>query len=604
MRPLAACLLASALGLVVADVSAGEVRALSLSAGATGTRAEIDLVGSGGYKTLSLSGPNRLVIDFPDSDGARGLKLPAPTGVVTAVRTGQPSPGTFRVVFDLASHVMAFKPQMDSGAGNAKLVIEWPGENAPAVTANPVARTETTPAPSAAAKAPPAPAIADSAQARNDAARATAALTAAVVQRANAPASVPAQSPLPASANASTAAPAPATVTSMATPVVPASGGASVASAGSGVAPAVATVTSNSMPAAVSVGNNVAGRVVPVTTAGSTPAVGTTRPAGTSASPQAILNGTAGGPAVAAGMSAVSGAATATAAAPAAAMVGPATAAVEVAEPPRPAMPSDASRIKMKAGMRPLVIAIDPGHGGQDPGAVGPTGKREKDVTLAVARELARQVNGTPGLKAFLTRENDVFIPLPMRAKKARAAGADIFISIHADAAENRSATGSSVYVLSTKGASSQRARWLADKENAADLVGGVRLQQTENTLASVLIDLAQSGHMKASEDAAGHVLGGLKAIGNNHKPQLERANFAVLRTSDMPAMLVETAFISNPDEERRLSDPGYQRKLAGAVLQGVNTFFTRQPPPGTLFAARAQAEWDAAAGTLAGGGR
>ncbi|HFL6332532.1 TPA: N-acetylmuramoyl-L-alanine amidase, partial [Stenotrophomonas maltophilia] len=272
-------------------------------------------------------------------------------------------------------------------------------------------------------------------------------------------------------------------------------------------------------------------------------------------------------------------------------------------EPPRPAMPSDASRIRMQAGMRHLVVAIDPGHGGQDPGAIGPTGKREKDVTLAVARELARQVNATPGLKAYLTRDSDVFIPLPMRAQKARANKADIFISIHADAAENRSATGSSVYVLSTKGASSQRARWLADKENAADLVGGVRLQQTEGTLANVLLDLAQSGYMKASEDAAGHVLGGLKRIGNNHKPNIERANFAVLRTSDMPAMLVETAFISNPDEERRLIDPAYQRKIAGAVLDGVHTFFSRQPPPGTLYAARAQAEIDAA-GTMAGGSK
>lgn len=269
----------------------------------------------------------------------------------------------------------------------------------------------------------------------------------------------------------------------------------------------------------------------------------------------------------------------------------------------RPVMPSAPSRVAMKPGMRPLIVAIDPGHGGQDPGAMGPTGKREKDVTLAIGRELARQINATPGMKAYMTRNSDVFIPLPMRAQKARAAKADIFISIHADAAENRSATGSSVYVLSTKGASSQRARWLADKENAADLIGGVRLQKTDSTLASVLLDLAQSGHMKASEDAAGHVLGGLKRIGNNHKPELERANFAVLRTSDMPAMLVETAFISNPDEERRLTDPGYQRRLAGAVLDGINTFFTRQPPPGTLFAARAQAEAEAAS-TVAGGSR
>ena len=267
----------------------------------------------------------------------------------------------------------------------------------------------------------------------------------------------------------------------------------------------------------------------------------------------------------------------------------PAPAVVPTPAPVRPAFST--------AGTRTLVVAIDAGHGGQDPGAIGPTGKREKDVTLAMARELARQVNAIPGLKAFLVRDSDVFIPLPMRAQRARAAKADIFVSLHADAAENRSARGSSVYVLSTKGASSQRARWLADKENAADLVGGVRLQQTENVLAGVLLDLAQSGHMRASEDAANHVLGGLKRVGNNHKPNIERANFAVLRTSDMPAMLVETAFISNADEEKRLVDPAYQRKVAGAVVDGINTYFTRQPPPGTLFAARAEAEILAMAG-------
>jgi N-acetylmuramoyl-L-alanine amidase len=253
-------------------------------------------------------------------------------------------------------------------------------------------------------------------------------------------------------------------------------------------------------------------------------------------------------------------------------------------------------------GMRPLIIAIDPGHGGQDPGAIGLTGKREKDVTLAIGRELARQINATPGLKAYMTRDSDVFIPLPRRAQLARQAKADMFISIHADAAENRAAKGSSVYVLSLKGASSQRARWLADKENSADLIGGVRLQQTDNTLASVLLDLTQSGHMKASEDAAGHVLDGLKDVGNNHKPHIERANFAVLRTSDMPAMLVETAFISNPEEERRLTDPSHQRALARAVLSGVNTYFTRQPPPGTMYAARAEAQ-QAPSGGFGGGG-
>lgn len=261
-------------------------------------------------------------------------------------------------------------------------------------------------------------------------------------------------------------------------------------------------------------------------------------------------------------------------------------------------------KLPMRAGMRPLVVAIDAGHGGQDPGAHGQNGAREKDVTLAIARELARQVNATPGLKAFLTRDSDVFIPLNQRARRASANKADIFLSIHADAAENRSARGSSVYVLSTRGASSQRARWLADKENAADVIGGERVRASDNTLTNVLLDLTQSGNMKASEDAAEHVLGGLKRVGNNHKPDIERANFAVLRTSDkMPAMLVETAFISNPDEEKRLTDPTFQRSLARAILDGVDRYFSRQPPPGTLYAARAQAA-NAATSAVVGGSR
>ncbi|MBB4756678.1 N-acetylmuramoyl-L-alanine amidase [Xanthomonas arboricola] len=555
--------LTASLSLAVFAAWAGEIKGVGISTGATGTRAEIQLAGSGGFKTLSLANPNRLVVDFPDSSGVRGLKLPPAAGLVTSVRTGQPVPGTFRVVFELATPVTPLKPQMQTLGSASTLVIEWPGDSP--VSAGTVAANPTTPA-----TPPPRPA-----NAQSEAARATAAL-AASAQRASVVPPAPAPAPyVPASAMPSvTPAPVPTTVaTGVPTPRP-------------GTA-AAAVTTSTSAPAGTA-GNSSNRTVV---TAGTSPAPAMT---GNPASPAAILNGGN------APMGAASG--NAVTATPNAA--GGVAAADSDDLPPRPVLPSEASRIKMAPGMRPLIVAIDPGHGGQDPGAMGPTGKREKDVTLAVGRELARQINATPGMKAYLTRDTDVFIPLPMRAQKARAAKADIFISIHADAAENRSATGSSVYVLSTKGASSQRARWLADKENAADLVGGVRLQQTESTLANVLLDLAQSGHMKASEDAAGHVLGGLKRIGNNHKPQLERANFAVLRTSDMPAMLVETAFISNPDEERRLIDPAYQRKIAAAVLDGIDTFFTRQPPPGTLFAARAQAEADAGVGTVAGGSR
>jgi N-acetylmuramoyl-L-alanine amidase len=271
-----------------------------------------------------------------------------------------------------------------------------------------------------------------------------------------------------------------------------------------------------------------------------------------------------------------------------------ANASVPAAMPPMPARPTrDASG----RPLRPLVIAIDAGHGGQDPGAHGPSGRREKDVTLAIARELARQVNAAPGYRAYLTRDSDFFIPLNERARLAKRAGADMFVSIHADAAENPAARGSSVFVLSLKGASSQRARWLADKENAADLIGGVRVEPG-NTLASVLLDLTQSGNLKASEDVAGQVLSGLARLGPNHKSSVERANFAVLRTSDTPAMLVETAFISNPDEEQRLTDPVQQSAIARAVFGGINSYFVRTPPPGTMLAARADEP------TIAGSGR
>jgi N-acetylmuramoyl-L-alanine amidase len=273
-----------------------------------------------------------------------------------------------------------------------------------------------------------------------------------------------------------------------------------------------------------------------------------------------------------------------------------ATGVPQPATPPA-SLPPPVKSMRDAGGTRPLVVAIDAGHGGQDTGALGRSGAREKDVTLAIARELARQVDATPGLKAYLTRDSDYFIPLPQRARKAHAAHADIFISIHADSFTNPSARGAGVFVLSTRGASSQRARWLADKENAADVIGGNRVRG-DSVLTSVLLDLTQSGNLKASEDAAGYVLGNLDSIGNLHKGEIERANFAVLRTSDnMPAMLVETGFISNPDEEARLRSKDYQRQLATAILGGVNRYFTTQPPPGTLYAMRAQAGGDGGVG-------
>ena len=238
-------------------------------------------------------------------------------------------------------------------------------------------------------------------------------------------------------------------------------------------------------------------------------------------------------------------------------------------------------------GERKLVIAIDAGHGGKDPGALGPSGTHEKKVTLAVARELARLIDAEPGMKALLIRDNDVIVPLQDRYMRARAAQADLFISIHADAAQNHAAHGASVYVLSTRGASSQAARWLADKENAADLVGGLSLDVKDKNLAAVLLDLSQSATMRMSEDMAGNVLDALKEVGKAHKPQVERANFVVLRAPDVPSMLVETGFITNPDEERRLNDPDYRHRLATAITSGVREYFTRQPPPGTWYASR-----------------
>ena len=253
-------------------------------------------------------------------------------------------------------------------------------------------------------------------------------------------------------------------------------------------------------------------------------------------------------------------------------------------------------------GDRDVVIAVDAGHGGVDPGAIGRGGTREKDVVLAIARALAERINTEPGMRAVLTRDRDEFLVLRDRIGRARAAKADMFISIHADSIANRSISGSSVYVLSERGASSEAARWLAERENAADLMGGVRLDDKDDTLASVLLDLSQSANISASMTAAERVLGALDRVGQIRKSQVQQAGFVVLKSPDIPSMLIETAYISNPGEELRLKSARQQVKLAEAIYGGVRTYFEDNPPAGTRFAQAHRSTVASAAGSAATG--
>jgi N-acetylmuramoyl-L-alanine amidase len=234
---------------------------------------------------------------------------------------------------------------------------------------------------------------------------------------------------------------------------------------------------------------------------------------------------------------------------------------------------------------RDVVVAVDAGHGGQDPGATGRGGTREKDVVLAIARALAARINGEPGMRAVLTRNRDEFLVLRERIRRARVAKADMFISVHADSIANRDVSGASVYVLSERGASNETARWLAERENAADLMGGVSLDDKDNTLASVLLDLSQSANISASMTAAQRVLAQLDGVGQVRKSEVQQAGFVVLKSPDIPSMLVETAYISNPSEELRLRNPRQQAGVADAIFSGVRSYFERNPPAGTRFA-------------------
>ena len=251
------------------------------------------------------------------------------------------------------------------------------------------------------------------------------------------------------------------------------------------------------------------------------------------------------------------------------------------------AAPSQPSVVKAAADAhgRDIVIAIDAGHGGVDPGSIGKRGTYEKHVTLAIAKRLKDRIDREPGMRAILTRDNDTFVEHRERISRARRQQADMFVSVHADSYTNRSVAGSSVYVLSARGASDESARWLADRENAADLIGGVKLDDKDSVLASVLLDLSQGASMSASVDAAELVMQELYKIGNITNRGVKHAGFLVLKSPDIPSMLVETAFISNPTEEARLLDPKHQQRLAEAIHQGVREYFYTNPPPGTLVA-------------------
>lgn len=243
---------------------------------------------------------------------------------------------------------------------------------------------------------------------------------------------------------------------------------------------------------------------------------------------------------------------------------------------PAPAAPTPPEVPELRN--RLLLVAVDAGHGGEDPGARGRRGTFEKHVTLAIARRLKARIDATPGMRAILIRDGDYFIPLVGRVEKARKAHADLFVSIHADAFIKPHARGSSVFALSEGGATSASARWLAKKENEADLIGGVNLAVNDPYLARTLLDLTQTATINDSMKLARHVLDELRDVNTLHRGHVEQAGFAVLKSPDIPSILVETAFISNPEEEKRLRDEAYQEKMAAAILEGIKRYFARNP--------------------------
>jgi len=267
--------------------------------------------------------------------------------------------------------------------------------------------------------------------------------------------------------------------------------------------------------------------------------------------------------------------------------IAPAAPAKVIPAPPPPVAVAPQAQaqaaVMTKPGVRltekPIVIAVDAGHGGEDPGAIGPTGVQEKDVSLAIARRLVRLINEQPGMKAVMTRDGDYYVGLRERVQRARKVQADLFVSVHCNALHRPDMHGTAVYVLSPRGATSEHARWLANQENSADLVGGIEIQDKDHDLAAVLIDLSQSATMEASFDLGSRMLSSLGQINNLQKDQVQQAGFAVLKAPDIPSVLVETAFITNPEEEKQLASPDYQQQMAESMLSGIKGYFQSYRP-------------------------
>ncbi len=522
-------LLAAGSGLGAAPQLQSTVQKVRIAPGWPKTRLAIDLSGPVKYRAFRLGAPERLVLDIEKTGVAHALQLDTqPDWLVSALRHGPRDGGDLRLILDLrgkAQHkVFQLKPDKQSGH---RLIVDLVGKERPAAE-RPVA--EKTPV------------------------RPVTALPAAPLRNVPKPAD-----PVPVAADVKTiptptlTGPSTAALLRSSSSIYPSRSGVSIpVSAGIKTMPEPPSAipgTATTLRSSSSVYPSRSGVSVPVS-------------AGITTMPEAPL--------------AVPSTATAFRSPPS-------------VYRPRGRVPRNASlRARLSrlvagptAYSRSVVVAIDAGHGGVDTGAHGSGGSREKEITLAVARQLAGLIDAEAGMRSVLVRDGDFFVPLRRRMEKARRHRADLFVSIHADAFPDADARGASVFVLSERGASSEAARRLADRENAADLVSGVRLTGKDPMLASVLLDMSQTATKEASMHAARSVLDGLQRVGNVHKYEVQRAGFAVLKSPDVPSMLVETAFISNPQEERRLRDPGYQRQVCAAILAGIKQFFRDHPPDG-----------------------